>query len=220
MRLIAEFATAEDYLATHEQEVAAGGLFVRGAELPAGTAMGECTLVVRIAGAEAAEAPARLASATPGQGVTVLFLQEPKALFALAERLKAPKKGRETLTIQEKMALALSGDREVRFQLLRDPNKQLHPLVLRNPRIGLEEVHWAAKLTTLNPEALKLIADHPEWGQSATVAAALVRNPKTPIPVALKLMPRLAHTELKAIAKSQGRPQIVQAAKKILLAPR
>jgi hypothetical protein len=219
MKVVAEFPTVEDYLAVHEQEVAAGGLFVRSAELPAGTALGECTLVVRIAGADAAEATARLASATPGQGVTVLFLKEPKALLDLAARLKGPKP-RETLSLQEKMALAMSGDRELRFQLLRDPNKQLHPLVLKNPRIGLEEVHWAAKLTTINPEALKVIADHPEWGQNASVAAALVRNPKTPIPVALKLVPRLPHAELKMIAKSQGRPQIVQAAKKILLAPR
>jgi hypothetical protein len=219
MKVVAEFPTVEDYLAVHEQEVAAGGLFVRSAELPAGTALGECTLVVRIAGADAAEATARMASATPGQGVTVLFLKEPKALLDLAARLKGPKP-RETLSLQEKMALAMSGDRELRFQLLRDPNKQLHPLVLKNPRIGLEEVHWAAKLTTINPEALKLIADHPEWGQNASVAAALVRNPKTPIPVALKLVPRLPHAELKMIAKSQGRPQIVQAAKKILLAGR
>jgi hypothetical protein len=220
MRLIAEFPTAEDYLAAHEQEVAAGGLFVRGTELPAGTPLGECTLVVRVAGADAAETTARLASATPGQGVTVLFLQEPKALLALAARLKGPKKAPETLSLQEKMALAVSCDRELRFQLLRDPYKQLHPLVLRNPRIGLEEVHWAAKLTTLNPDALKLIADHPEWGHNATIAAALVRNPKTPLPVALKLVPRLPTPELKVIAKSQGRPQIVQAAKKILLAAR
>ena len=59
MRLVAEFPTADDYLAAHEQEVEAGGLLVRGAELPAGTALGECTLVVRIAGADAAETTAR-----------------------------------------------------------------------------------------------------------------------------------------------------------------
>jgi hypothetical protein len=216
MQLVADFASAEDYLAVHDQEIAFGGLFVRGAELPAGTALGDCTLLVRIAGADEAEQPARLASATLGQGVTVLFLQEPKELLALASRLREPKP-RPGVTVAEKMALALSGDRNARFQLLRDPNKQLHPLVLKNPRVGLEEVQWAAKLTTLNPEALKIIAEHPEWGQNATVAAALVRNPKTPVPVALKLMPRLPVSELRAIAKSQGRPQIVQAAKKILL---
>jgi len=214
MKLTADFATPPDFLAAYEQEIGQGGLLVRGAELPAGTALGECTLTIRIGGAEAAHVQARLAAATPGVGVMVLFPEKPKALDALAARLTGPKK--ETLSLQEKMALAMSCDRELRFQLLRDPNKQLHPLVLKNPRIGLEEVVWAAKLTTLNPEALKVIADHPEWGQNPTVAAALVRNPKTPIPVAVKLVPRLATAELKAIARSQGRPQIVQAAKKHL----
>ena len=215
MRLVAEFATAEDYLAVHEQEIAQGGLLVRGAELPPGTPLGDCTLAIRIRGAEAAHASARLAAATPGVGVMVIFPEKPAALNALAARLAGPKQ-KETLSLQEKMALAMSCDRELRFQFLRDPNKQLHPLVLKNPRIGLEEVVWAAKLPTINPEALKIIADHAEWGQNPSVAAALVRNPKTPVPVAVKLVPRLAISELKAIARSQGRPQIVQAAKKHL----
>jgi hypothetical protein len=216
VKLVAEFATPADYLAVHEQEIAAGGLLVRGAEIPAGTPLTGCTLQIRIAGADAAQTEARLAAATPGVGVMVLFPSEPAALNALAARLRGPPP-KQAMTLQEKMHLASSCDRELRFQLLRDPNKQLHALVLKNPRIGLEEVQWAAKLTTLNPDALKLIADHPEWGQNAGIAAALVRNPKTPIPVAVKLVPRLATAELRALARSQGRPQIVQAAKRHLL---
>lgn len=216
LELLADFATPQDYLAVHEQEISQGGLLVRGAELPAGTPLVDCTLIVRIEGAEAAQVPARLAAATPGVGVMVLFPQPPAVLNALAARLRGPKP-KETLSLAEKMALAMSCDRELRFQFLRDPNKQLHALVLRNPRIGLEEVQWAAKLTTLNPEALKVIADHPDWGQNPGVAAALVRNPKTPVPVALKLLQRLPVSELRALARSQGRPQIVQAAKKHLM---
>ena len=216
MQLVADFATPADFLAVYEQEIAQGGLLVRGAELPAGTPLADCTLQIRIAGKDAAATAARLAAATPGVGVMVLFVEKPVALGALAARLRGPPQ-KETLSLPEKIALALSCDRERRFQFLRDPNKQLHPLVIKNPRIGLEEVQWAAKLTTLNPEALKLIADHPEWGQNPGVAAALVRNPKTPVPVALKLLPRLPLSELRALARSQGRPQIVQAAKMQLL---
>jgi hypothetical protein len=217
MDLVAQFATPDDFLAAHEQEISQGGLLVRGAELPAGTALGDCTLVVEIEGTEVARAAARLAAATPGVGVMVLFQTDPAALHALATRLSGGPKKKEALSLQEKMALAMSCDRELRFQLLRDPNKQLHTLVMKNPRIGLEEVQWAAKLTTLNPEALKLIAEHPEWGKNPNIAAALVRNPRTPVPIALKLVPRLPVSELRAIARSQGRPQIVQAAKKHLM---
>lgn len=222
MRLVAEFDSDDQYLEAHDREVAAGGLLIRDAELPAGTPLSDCTLVVRIAGVDAAEVPARLAAATPGQGVVVIFPQAPAGLLALAARLRAPPPAstarRDVWTLPEKMQRAATCDREERFMLLRDPNKQLHPLVLRNPRIALDEVVFAARLPSLNPDALKVIGEHPEWAQNPTVAAALVRNPKTPIPIALKLISRLPVSELRAIAKSQGRPPIVSAAKKQLLA--
>jgi hypothetical protein len=176
-------------------------------------------VAVRIAGKEAAEVPARLAGAAPGTGVMVL-LQDAAPLDALASRLRAGPRPREVLSLQEKMQIASSCDRDLRMQLLRDPNKQLHPLVLRNPRIGLEEVQWAARLTSLNPEALKIIGEHPEWGQSAAIAGALVRNPKTPLPVALKLVARLPVGDLRVLAKAQVRLQIQAAAKKQLMRDR
>ena len=209
-RLIASFAAAEEFLAAFDQQIAHGGLLVRGATLPAAAALSPCTVEVRIAGGEGAEAQAQLASAAPGLGVTVLFPERPAALHALAARLRAP----APLSLPERMKLAQTCDREQRFALLRDPNQQLHALVLRNPRIGLDEVQWAARLTSLSPEALKAIADHPEWGQNPAIATALVKNPKTPVPVALKLLPRLPAAEVRALAKSQGKPQLVQAAKK------
>lgn len=225
--IVADFATADDYLAAHDEQIAAGGLLVRGADLPAGTPLSGCTVVVRIAGVDEGSCEALLASATPGLGVTVLFLVEPTPLVALAARLRdpapssAPRQAgppaRDLMTLPEKLALAMTGDREVRMRLLRDPNKQLHPMVLKNPRIGLEEIHFAARLATLNPDALKIIAEHPEWGQNPTVASAVVRNPKTPLPVALKLVPRMPSADLRALSKSQGKPQLVQAAKKLLL---
>jgi hypothetical protein len=216
MELVAEFESDDEYLAAYDREIAAGGLLVRGAEVPPGTPLADCTLTVRIAGEDAAEVPARLAAATPGQGVIIIFPAPPIALQALAKRLRAPEP-KERLTLPEKLQRATTCDREERFQFLRDPNKQLHVMVLRNPRIAIDEVVWAARLNSLNPDALKLIAEHSEWGQNPTVATALVRNPKTPIPIALKLLPRVPVAELRALAKSQGRPPIVNGAKKQLL---
>lgn len=219
--LVADFATSEEYLAAHDHEVSQGGMLIAGVELPPGTPLSDCTVVVRIGGAQAAQAEARLAAATPGVGVTVIFASPPQALVQLAARLREPaaasEQARAPLSLQEKFQLAGTGAREVRFQLLRDPNKQLHAMVLKNPRITLEEVQWAARQGALSPDALKLIAEHAEWSQNATVAAALVRNPKTPLPLAVKLVARLPASELRALAKSQGRPPVVQAAKKFLL---
>jgi hypothetical protein len=88
--------------------------------------------------------------------------------------------------------------------------------VLRNPRIGIDEVQAAAKLNSLSPEALKAISEHPEWGQSSVICAALVRNPKTPMAIALRLLSRVPLNDVRAIAKGAGRQQIVLAARKLL----
>lgn len=125
----------------------------------------------------------------------------------LYDRLKA-------MTVSEKMQLALSGSREERTALFRDVNKTIHVFVLKNPRIGLDEVQAAAKLANLAPDAVKLIAEHREWGMNPTVCTALVRNPKTPVPLALKLLDRVPLSDVRAIAKGGAREQIVHAARR------
>jgi hypothetical protein len=242
--LVAEFTSAEDFLGVHQRELSKGGLLVRGASLPAGASLGACVLVVSVAGQAPVEVQAQIAAAIPGVGVAVMFPGGPPApLVALAERLRAPAEQAPAeeeaepgadeppapshnplmsarlaaLTVTEKMQLALSGDREARAYLLRDTNKALHVYVLRNPRLGLDEVIYAAKMSSLSPEALKLIAEHREWGVNTTVCTALARNPRTPVPLVLKLLPRVPMQELRVIAKGQGRAPIVQAARKLVL---
>ena len=235
MRLVAEFGSPEEYLAAYEEEISVGGLFLKGASVEGGAAMSDCTLAVLIGGEEVAEENARLAFVTPGIGVAVVFLAPPAALDALAERLREPEPEPESgagdgvqqnsarqllaqLSPSQKMSLALKAGRAERHHLLRDNNKVLHAYVLRNPHIGIDEVQAAAKLNSLSPEALKAIGDHPEWGQNSVICAALVRNPKTPVAIALRLLPRVPLNDLRAIAKGAGRQQIVLAARKLLAA--
>jgi len=231
------YPSADEYLAAHDAEIAKGGLLVRGASLDRAAALEPCTLEVEIAGEAAARVPGRIAAVVPGVGVAVVFEGVPAELASLASRLRSPAAGAareegaeaeaalggprgtvadrlDRLTAGQKIAQAMSGDREVRMALLRDVNKSLHACVLRNPRIGLDEVQWAAKLTTLSPEALKLVAEHKEWGANATVCTALVRNPKTPLPIALRLLDRVPIAEVRAIAKGGARDALVHAARK------
>ena len=114
------------------------------------------------------------------------------------------------------MQLALSGSRDERTALFRDTNKMLHVFVLKNPRLGLDEVQAAAKLPQLSPDALKMVAEHREWGSNPTVCASLVRNPKTPMPLALRMLDKVPLNDLKAIAKGGARDALVHAARKKL----
>jgi hypothetical protein len=233
----AAYASAADFLSAFDGEVSRGGLLVRGADAAGAPAMTECTLAVRVADRAPVEVPARVAAVVPGVGVAVVLEGVPASLKELAAALRSdsledapsevaasaeaeeaePRLLSERLkamNVTQKMQLALSGSREERMALLRDINKTLHVYVLRNPRIGLDEVQHAAKQTTLGPDALKLISENREWGSNPTVCVALVRNPKTPLSIALKFLDKVPMADLRAIAKGGARDQLVQAARK------
>jgi len=241
-RLTAVFDSPEAFTRAYQSEISAGGLLIPGAQLENPAAMGPCQVELRVARHTPVVVEARLAAVIPGVGVAVIFL-DGTPLDALAERVgrEAPASGEESgdsgesaessagppapgttgarlqaMTVAEKMQMGLSGDRDIRSHLLRDTNKVLHLYVLRNPRIGLDEVQYAAKLTTLSPDALKFIAEHREWSLNPTVCAALARNPKTPIPLVLRILPRVPIQDLRALARGGGRMPIVQAARKLL----
>jgi hypothetical protein len=227
------YATAEEYLVAFNAEISRGGLLVRGASLTGVQAGAEVLLSVSVTGGSSADVPARLAAVVPGVGVAVMFTGVPELLKdlgapapfidaevveedepppgPLSERLKK-------MTVTEKMQMAMTGTRDERTALFRDVNKSLHLFVLKNPRIGLDEVQAAAKSPMVSPDALKMIAEHREWGGNPGVCASLVRNPKTPMPMALRLLDKVPMNDLKAIAKGGARDQIVQAARKRLAA--
>lgn len=230
MRLEATFATAAEFLARWEEELSNGALLLRPA--PAGVAPGaRCTVAVRL-DTDEVEATGTV-MAVGRTGATVAFDEVPEELAYLVDRLRnptpvatapvAPAPATTTvaqrlsgLTVAQKMAAALSGDRDTRLALLRDNVKAIHVYVLKNPRIQLDEVQFAAKMNTLSPDAIDFIARHHEWGSNATIVSALVRNPKTPVPLALRLLPKSTPAELRTIAKGGAREQLVQAARRLI----
>lgn len=126
----------------------------------------------------------------------------------------------EAMTVQDKRTAALHGRKEMRLLLVRDHNKSIHPFVVKNPAIALDEVEQIARMTGVNPEVLHAIAQNREWTRSANVVRHLIKNPKTPMPDALALLDKLPAAELKAIAKSGNvRGAIQMAARKRVLGP-
>lgn len=116
------------------------------------------------------------------------------------------------MTTPQRMHLAAHGDRAARLLLLKDPNKTIQAFVLQNPHVTLEEVRYLAGSRQASPDALQMIAGHREWSQNAGVVTALVRNPKTPLGSATRLLDRLPQQELRRLAKSNDVPRGVQLA--------
>jgi hypothetical protein len=123
----------------------------------------------------------------------------------------------EAMTVSQKRRAALRGQREMRLMLIRDRNKTIHPFVIKNPSLTLDEVEQIAKMPAVNPEALRMIAANREWVRSAVVCRNLVRNPKTPMREALALLGKLPLSDIRAMAKSGNvRTAIQNAARKIV----
>jgi hypothetical protein len=121
----------------------------------------------------------------------------------------------QRMGMDEKINLALTGNRQERMALATDSNKAVHHYLLKNTKITLDEIATMARLPSLNPDVLEKIAENPQYTQNPSVAKALVYNPKTPVRTAVRILDRLPRNEVGLLAKRTNlNPRLVKAAKK------
>jgi hypothetical protein len=108
-----------------------------------------------------------------------------------------------TMTIPEKIQFALKGPKEGRALLIRDANKVVSASVLKSPKVNDTDIENFSKLRNVSEEILRGISMNRQWMRKMGIVDALAKNPKTPVPVAMKLLPRLNKFSLKAIANSR-----------------
>jgi hypothetical protein len=116
------------------------------------------------------------------------------------------------MSVGQKVALAIKGNREVRNILIRDTNKMLCLKVLENPRISDSDVEAYAKSTNLSEDVLRGIAGRKEWCKKYPVVKALVLNPKAPLGVTLDFLKRLNLKDLEQLAKNRNVPETLRSA--------
>lgn len=123
----------------------------------------------------------------------------------------------QRMSMAEKIKLAMIGNKEVRGILIRDPSKATQVAVVNNPRITETEIERIASSKTVEDEVIRLILNNREWLKAYAVKLALVKNPKTPVKAALRLVPHLRSKDLKEVARSKGISNVVVVgAKKVL----
>jgi len=111
--------------------------------------------------------------------------------------------------VSDKIKLALTGDKEWRSIFLKDNNKLVCSAVLKNPRITDGEVLMIAKNRTANEELIRIINLNREWVKNYEIRKALVMNPRTPLPKALRYMASLSEKEIKELSKSKNVSQVI-----------
>jgi hypothetical protein len=239
LRLRVRYGRIADFLADARKQLAHGGLLVRVEvegglarsapvelviETPAGAAAVSGQVLQVLAGAGVAvglDAGALADLVAAAEGWTGDDRGEPPVheiagpVAAAASSAPTPSHGAAQAA---KIQQALHGDKNQRAAILRENNRLLHSYVLRNPQIGIDEVAAIARMTTISADILAFIAGRREWAERPEVAIALVRNPKTPVPLAVRMLDHVGVGELRQLAKQTAvREAIARAARKKIL---
>jgi len=101
----------------------------------------------------------------------------------------------------ERARLALRAGRAERQILCRDTTPQVLLNMLSNPRVEAQNVLAIVKSTYANGGLLQRIAKDRRWASNAEILTAIVRNPKTPTPIAIRLLEHVPTRELKVMAR-------------------
>jgi hypothetical protein len=104
------------------------------------------------------------------------------------------------LTLGERKALARSHRREMLLHLLRDPHPDVIEVLLHNPHITEPDVMVLASRRPSTADALAHVAASQRWVPRYNVRLALVKNPYTPLPWAVRLATTLRILDLRHIA--------------------
>jgi hypothetical protein len=140
---------------------------------------------------------------------TVLDLDEP-LLDTLSELPEEPAaaepehKMLSSLSVLERMKLAMKGTREQRTQLIRDSNKLVSAAVLASPKVNEAEIESFTKMGNVSEDVLRIIGMNRSWVKNYGIAFGLCRHPKTPPAIAMTFAQRLSEKDLKFIATDRN----------------
>jgi len=116
------------------------------------------------------------------------------------------------LKVAEKIKMGLTGDKEWRNIMMKDPNKLVQGAVMKNPRISDGEVLMVAKNKTSRDDLIRIILRNKDWVKNYEIKKALIEHPKTPVPKALRYIRYWTMKEIKEISKSRQVSKIVASA--------
>ncbi len=116
----------------------------------------------------------------------------------------------EELTQGERITLARRASRGVIAALRESGEARVLKALLGNTRLVEHDALSIASSALAPREVLALLADHPAWGARYSVRLALLGNPRTPVPAALRVMEGLPLQDLERVAGDAGVPKIVR----------
>ncbi len=115
-----------------------------------------------------------------------------------------------SLTISQRIKLALTGTRTQRMILIKDTNKMVSMAVLESPKISPDEILLLCKNKSIARDLIGKISQNREWTKNYNIIMALVYNPKTPVKAALSFIKKLHMKDLMLLARDKNVNPVVR----------
>jgi hypothetical protein len=120
-----------------------------------------------------------------------------------AERM-SPLQRISKMTVGERIQLAMKGNKEERFILIRDGAKLVSSAVLESSKLTDQEVESFAAMKNVQESVLRGIAGKRKFMKQYTVVRALVNNPRCPLDIALTLLKNLMPQDLRGVTLNKN----------------
>lgn len=117
-----------------------------------------------------------------------------------------------SLSVPVRMRLTRGAPRTLRTLLLHDNNPLVAVSALQNNALSEEEVEALARSRTVVDEVLQAISRRRDWMTKYGIVHALLGNPRTPVNVAMRYMPRLGIRDLRNLGQNRNISSAVRAA--------
>ncbi|HZF11849.1 MAG TPA: hypothetical protein VFE33_23935 [Thermoanaerobaculia bacterium] len=114
------------------------------------------------------------------------------------------------LPMPARIKLTRGASRTLRNILVRDPNGRVAISVLANNAVSEQEIEAVARNRSVVEDVLVYITRRREWAGKLPIQRALVQNPRTPIALALRIVPKLSVRDLRDISRDRNIPDAVR----------
>jgi hypothetical protein len=114
------------------------------------------------------------------------------------------------LKVGDRVQLAMKGNKDERFILIRDGSKVVSSAVLQSPKLSDAEVESFAGMKNVQESVLRDIARSRKFMKQYSVIRALVNNPRCPLDIGLTFMNHLLANDLKALSMNKNVPETLR----------
>jgi hypothetical protein len=117
-----------------------------------------------------------------------------------------------SLSVMQRMKLAMKGTREQRARLVRDSNKLVSAAVMSSPKLTETEVEAFTKMGNVSDDVLRIIATNRSWMKNYGIMLGVAKHPKTPPAISMPIVARLNERDQKSLSVDRNVPEGVRLA--------